>query len=113
MQFDRKKRKKLGVRVFLDEKNINGGASTFFTIRKNIQDCNEFLVLLSEYSIDQKWIQYEIGAAWGLEKYIVAIIDKVNPKEIPDIIRNDKAIELNDFDSYVEQLIKRVKKQVR
>jgi hypothetical protein len=98
-----------GVKVFLDEKDIEGGESIPESIRKNIQDCSEFLVLLSPYSIDRPWVLIEMGTAWGLEKRIVAIIDKVTPERMPDIIVQYKAIDLNNFDEYVEQLFKRVK----
>lgn len=50
-----------------------------------------------------------MGAAWGLEKRIVTIIDKVAPEEMPDITAPYKAIDLNNFDEYLEQLIKRAK----
>jgi hypothetical protein len=40
------KGQKYGVRTFLDERDIAGGDSIPDSIRKNIQECNEFLVLL-------------------------------------------------------------------
>lgn len=42
---------KYGVKTFLDEKDIAGGDLIAEAIRKNIQKCNEFLLLLSPYSI--------------------------------------------------------------
>ncbi len=50
-----------------------------------------------------------MGAAWGLRKPIVAIIDKIGPKEMPDILNPYKAIDLNDFDQYINQFLKRIK----
>jgi len=98
-----------GIKTFLDEKDIEGGESIPETIRQNIQRCHEFLVLLSRNSIDRPWVLMEIGAAWALEKRIIAITDKVTPEEMPDIIAPYKAIDLNSFDDYLEQLLKRVK----
>ena len=66
-------------------------------------------MLLSRYSIDRPWVLIEIGAAWVLGKRIVAIIDKVTPEEMPDIITPYKAIDLNNFDEYLQQLLDRVK----
>lgn len=97
------------VKTFLYEKDIAGGESIPESIRKNIQECSEFLVLLSRYSIDRPWVLIEIGAAWVLGKRITAIIDKVTPEEMPDIITPYKAIDLNSFDEYLEQLFNRVK----
>lgn len=96
-----------GVRVFLDERDIIIGDSIDETIRDNIENCNEFLVLLTRNSIDRPWVLIEISAAWGLRKRIVAIIDKVTPEEMPQIIIKHRAIDLNDIGSYIEQLLER------
>jgi hypothetical protein len=101
--------RRYGVETFLDEKDIEGGESISDSIRKNIQECDEFLVLLSRYSIDRPWVLIEIGAAWVLGKRITAIIDKVTPEEMPDIITPYKALDLNSFDQYLQELMKRVK----
>jgi hypothetical protein len=44
----------------------------------------------------------------GMRKPVIAIIDKVAPKEMPDILEYSKALDLNDFDQYIHQLLKRV-----
>ena len=103
------KGKRYGIKTFLDEKDISGGDLIPEIIRKNIQMCSEFLVLLSNYSIKSNWVVAELGAAWGLEKRITAIIDNVTPKEMQDIISLYKAIDLNDFDQYILELINRAK----
>lgn len=105
------KGKRYGIRTFLDTKDLEGGDSIPESIRGNIKACNEFLVLLSKYSIHRPWVLIEMGAAWGLEKRIVAIIDKVTPEEMPDITTPHKAIDLNHFDEYVVQLLKRKRAQ--
>lgn len=97
------------VKTFLFEKDIEGGESIPESIRRNIQACDEFLVLLSRYSIDRPWVLIEIGAAWALGRRITAIIDKVTPEEMPDIIIQYKAIDLNSFEEYLEQLVNRAK----
>jgi hypothetical protein len=66
--------------VFLDEKDIEAGQSIPESIRTSIRRCNEFVILLSPYSKDRPWVLIEIGAAWGLQKPIIAVIDKVGPK---------------------------------
>jgi len=101
--------KEYNVKTFLYEKNIEGGESIPESIRKNIQECDEFVVLISRYSIDRPWILIEIGAAWVLGKRITAIIDKVTPEEMPNIMTPYKAIDLNQFDEYLEQLFNRIK----
>ncbi len=95
------------VQVFLDAKDIEAGDSIHEEIRHNLKQCDELMVLLSPHSIDRPWVLIEIGAAWGLGKRIVVIVDKVTPAEMPDIIASYKVLDLNDFDEYLEQLIAR------
>ena len=99
-----------GIRTFLDERDIHGGDSIPESIRAKIRECDELLVLLSRYSVGREWVLTEIGAAWGLEKRIVAITDKIAPKEMPEITKMHKLLDLNEFDHYVEELIERSKK---
>ncbi|MDQ3134380.1 MAG: toll/interleukin-1 receptor domain-containing protein [Acidobacteriota bacterium] len=101
---------KLGVKTFLDERDLKGGDNIAGVIKKNIIDCDELVVCISRYSIESSWVTTEIGAAWVLGKRIVAIIDKVTPEEMPNIIVDYKAVDLNDdFDKYLEELADRVK----
>jgi len=101
--------RKHSIKTFLYEKDIKGGEPIPDSIRRNIQECREFVVLLSRYSLGRAWVFIEIGAAWALEKLIVAITDKVTPEEMPAIIAPYKAIDLNEFDKYVEELVNRAK----
>jgi len=97
------------VEVFFDEKDIEGGQSIPDSILTGIERCDEFVVLLSRNSKDRPWVLIEMGAAWGLRKPIVAILDNIGPKEMPDLLNPYKAIDLNDFDQYIHQFLKRIK----
>jgi hypothetical protein len=65
------------------------------------------VVLLGEVSKDRPWVLIEVGAAWGLRKPIMVVLDKIGLSEMPDIIRHHKAIDLNYFDQYLDQLSSR------
>ena len=101
--------RKYGVAAFLDERDIQVGDSIPDTIRDNIKECSEFLVLLSKNSIDRPWVLIEISAAWGHGKRIIAVIDKVTPEEMPEIMLPYKAIDLNSLDEYIGQMLVRAK----
>ena len=45
----------------------------------------------------------------GLTKRITAITDKVAPADMPDIIEQSMAYDLNDFDRFVGELVRRAK----
>lgn len=48
-----------------------------------------------------------------LGKRITAIIDKVTPEEMPDVIAPYKAIDLNSFEEYLEELINRIREAAK
>jgi len=96
-----------GIQTFLDEKDIQGGDLISETIRKKIQECDELLVLLNSYSAESDWVKFEIGAAWVLRKRIVPIVDNVSAEQMPVLPEQVQAVDLNDFDNYLEKLAKR------
>ena len=99
-----------GVKVFLDEKDIHGGDSIPEAIRTNLRSCDELVVLLTRNSISREWVLVEIAGAWVLGKRVVAIMDQVTPKELPDVIANCRAVDLNDFDTYLADVKLRARK---
>ena len=107
MNLIEKKSGRLRVRVFLDDKDIQVGGSIPETIGQHLQACNEFVVLLSRYSLASEWVKYEIGGAYFQPKrpIMVAILDKIEPNELPDPMVSYRAIDLNDFDKYLIELV--------
>jgi TIR domain len=103
--------KRYGVRTFLDEVDLEGGDRIPETIRANLHACEEFVILLSPHSITRQWVLVELGGAWTLDKRVMAITYNVAVEKIPDIIEHDKSYELNDFDRYVSELIRRTKRK--
>lgn len=106
-----RKAKRYGVRTFLDEVDLEGGDRIPATIKANLHACQEFVILLSPHSITRQWVLVELGGAWTLDKRVMAIAYDLAAERIPDIIEHDKSYELNDFDRYVTELIRRVKRK--
>jgi len=100
-----------GVRAYLDERDIETGESIHGSVRNNIRKCDEFLVLLSKQSIDRQWVLSELGAAWVLEKRIVAVVDNLTLDEMPEIIVQYKWVDLNKFEDYVQDLRQRARRR--
>lgn len=103
--------KRYGVTTFLDEVDIQGGDRILETIRAHLGACSEFVILLSPESIERQWVLVELGGAWTLGKRIVAITYNLPRERIPDIIDHDRTYELNDFDRYVSELVRRAKEK--
>lgn len=102
-----RKGKRRGVKTFLDEKDLEAGDRISDEIKRQIQTCAEFVVLLSPAAVERQWVLVEIGSAWGQDKRVTTIIDKLAPDKLPDIIRDLKAYDLNDFDQFVTELLRR------
>jgi hypothetical protein len=97
----------LGIETFLDERDIEFGGSIPERVSREIRDCGELVVLLSESSVDRPWVLIEIGAAWVLEKRIVAVMDKLSPDQVPDVIAPYRAVDLNEVQDYIDELVGR------
>ncbi len=102
------------VSVFMDQRGIGGGESIPDVVKQKIQECDEFVVFLTQNSIRRQWVNIELGVAWGEDKRIIAITHNVSPKAMQDIIVSKKAFDLNEsFDEYCEELAGRVEERVR
>lgn len=106
-----RKAKRYGVRTFLDEVDLEGGDRIPATIKANLLACEEFVILLSPQSVARQWVLVELGGAWALDKRVMAITYNLAAEKIPDVIDHDKGYDLNDFERYVSELIRRVKRE--
>lgn len=101
-------------KTFMDEKDIETGDSIPDSIRKNIKECDEFLILLTKDSVRRPWVLVELGAAWGLKKRISGIAYGISQEDIPQVISLIKVTDLNKFDSdYLMELSNRAKKTAK
>lgn len=108
-QLDRELRQIPGVETFLDEKDIQGGDRINESVRMEITRCDEMVVLLSSASQASDWVKAEIGAAWVLGKRIVIILDKLSPRDIPQIVSDYLAFDLNDAARYLAEVASRTR----
>lgn len=90
----------LGIESFLDEKEIETGDSIDEAIQTHLADCDELLMLLSPASLKSNWVMIEIGGAKALNKRLIPILLHVGPNELPDVLGNGLARDINDIDRY-------------
>jgi hypothetical protein len=100
-----------GDEFFRDDRDIGGGDDIPEEIRRQIKQSKEILVLLTPASVERQWVTLEVGAAWGWSKRvrIVVLMYHVSVDPIPGMIKNKKAVPLNDFDHYLNELAHRVR----
>lgn len=101
-----------GATTFRDDRDIDGGDDIPETIRLQIKQSQEMIVLLTPESVGRQWVVLEVGAAWGWSRRIriTPVLLHVDVNPIPEMIGRKRAIHLNDFDHYLGELKTRVKK---
>jgi hypothetical protein len=100
-----------GAMTFRDDRDISGGDDIPEEIRRQIKRSKEIVVILTPESVDRRWVILEVGAAWGWSKRmrITIVMCHVSVDPIPDMIKNKKAIHLNQIDDYLNELTLRVR----
>jgi len=102
----------VGASTFRDDRDIDGGDNIPERIRMEIKRSKELIVLMTPASVNRPWVLLEVGAAWGWRKNfrIVPVLYHVDVEPIPEMFKAKKVIFLNDFDTYVAEIKRRVHK---
>lgn len=98
------------VHVWRDDRDIDGGDQIPDAIKQAIDDCDEFLVLLTPQSVTREWVLIELGAAWYRGCRIVPLFYHVDLKSVPNIIRDTRGFHLHELDEYLKGLKVRIGK---
>jgi|SRR5947207_5696872 len=102
----------LGARTFLDEKDIETGESIDAAIHEHLHDSDDFLILLTPYSLKSEWVLIELGGALALRKNVVPVMLYVSVNEIPKIISLKLARDISDIQKYYDEVSTRLGKGV-
>lgn len=100
------------LKVWRDDRDIDGGDCIPETIRLSLNNCDELLVLLTPESQGREWIKLEVGAAWGIGKRIVPVFYHVDPADSFDILKDRRGYALNDLAAYIHDLTLRARAKV-
>lgn len=90
--------------TFLDEKDIKTGDSIDAKIQEHLKDSDHLILLLSPASIKSQWVFIELGGAKALGKKVIPILFHLGANEIPPVISQLLARDINDFDTYLAEL---------
>ncbi len=106
--------KKSGAIPFLDEAEIDVGADFEEDILSFLERADELVVLLTPWALKRPYIWAELGAAWGRRIPIVVLNHGLTATElqskpdIPILLKKRNILPLNEIDTYLVQLKKRV-----
>lgn len=105
-----------GAKPFLDEAEIDAGADFEEDIRDFLEKAHELVVLLTPWALERPYVWIELGAAWGRRIPIVAVllgltaVELQNRPGVPVLLKKRDFLRLNDFDTYLEQLGRRIQR---
>jgi hypothetical protein len=94
---------RMGLHIFLDEKAIQAGMIWEETIRHGLLDSRELAVLATD-SLESEWVKTEWGAAWALGKPITPIILRINPRDLPDRLKQRQWIDYHKVEGFLNVL---------
>ncbi|HEX3577287.1 MAG TPA: toll/interleukin-1 receptor domain-containing protein [Thermoanaerobaculia bacterium] len=103
-----------GAKPFLDEAEVDAGADFEEDILDFLERAHELVVLLTPWALDRPYVWAELGAAWGRRIPIVALLLGITPSELqkrpgtPVFLKKRDLLQLNEVETYLEQLKARV-----
>lgn len=103
-----------GATPFLDEANIAVGEDFEDRILSALEEAKELVVLLTLWSLTRPYVWAEVGGAWLRRIPIIGILHGLTASElqsnpnVPVMIKRRDFIQLNDIQTYFEQLRQRI-----
>jgi len=80
--------KNLGLRVWFDQFEIGAGESLRDALEAGLRDSDVFVTLVERENLQRPNLFFELGAAIGMKKRVVAIVPKdIDPAQLPIELR--------------------------
>jgi len=98
-----------GIKVNAVDKAAASGEVISTKIKRALTEADEVFVILTQESLDNSNLMFEIGAASSLRKRITPIVVGLEAGELPSIIRNLKYVRYPDVGKYIEGLERQAK----
>ena len=103
-----------GGKAFLDERDVPKGGNFKRIIHQKIEESNELFVLFTPWSVQRSWVWIEVGAAWVLDRHMVAVLYGLSIDEFIQesggrgVFDDTSIVNLNDVAHYFEELTARI-----
>ena len=95
--------KKLRADVYCYESNETG-TKISDEVRARLEECNEFLILLTPTSVRSDWVRFELDIACYLRKVIRPFFMYVKDEDIPLMVRDLVRRPMGDIDRYYDEV---------
>lgn len=101
--------KEAGIDVYSVDKAAVPGEAIFNKIAMDLGRADEVLLILTDNSVDNPNLMYELGAATSLRKRVTPVIVGLEPNKLPSLMKGMKYVKYSDLPEYISDLEKRVK----
>lgn len=87
-----------GITSFLVEYGIPVGESWSHAIRRAMEESKQVIVLVSRNSMESNWVQFELGAAWGMGKRVIPLLlPGTKATDLPPLLSGFQAFEFENI----------------
>jgi hypothetical protein len=101
--------KEAGIDVYSVDKSAVPGEAIFNKITVDLGRADEVLLILTDNSIDNPNLMYELGAATSLRKRVTPVIVGLEPNKLPSLMKGLNFVKYTDLPKYISDLEKRVR----
>jgi hypothetical protein len=101
--------KEAGIDVYSVDKSAVPGEANFNKITVDLGRADEVLLILTDNSIDNPNLMYELGAATSLRKRVTPVIVGLEPNKLPSLMKGLNFVKYTDLPKYISDLEKRVR----
>jgi len=98
-----------GIEVHSPSKTTVTGETTSSKVTKALSNADEVFIILTNESVDNPNLMFELGAASSMRKRVTPIVVGLEPAKVPSLIRNLNYIKYPDLGRYIADLEKRAK----
>lgn len=96
--------KDVNVQVSYSELSLAAGSNYAETVMKFLKRADEIILILTNNSIDNLWMMFEIGAASSLRKKITPVVVGLEKQELPQVIKQLKYIRYDKLPEYISEI---------
>ncbi len=77
---------------------LSAGEDWQTRLKEEISNCDTFILLVSEDSFDSKWVLHELGAAWAMDKEMIAVVtEDTLPLNMPVEVKDLQVVKFEDL----------------
>jgi len=104
---------RLNLRIFT-QKELSAGEDWRSKLKRELVQCDLFVVLLSPNAVQSAWVLQELGGAWMLDKPIISVVtDPYVLDKIPIVLRKDLMIDIDELENpeAIDEIFERFEEQ--